>query len=86
MASQTWPLSGRVGCAQLAQVRRHRRQRLEQVGQFALAAERHHQLGRERIEHQDGAVGAQLHQSDRRHVQELQQLRIPPPRDKRRRS
>ncbi|OEZ94847.1 hypothetical protein DUGA2_64850 [Duganella sp. HH101] len=59
--------------AQQTQVRRHRRQRVEQIGQAAVARQRHQQLRRQGVEHQDRAIGRQLHQPHRRHVEKLQQ-------------
>jgi hypothetical protein len=63
----------RVLLAQVAQVGRDVFERDEQVVQPAIARVRHQELGRDRVDHGDVAIGVELHQPNRRKVQELDQ-------------
>ena len=57
----------------MAQVGADVAERLEEVGQFAVAGERHQQLRRHRVDHHDLTVDRRLHEADRRHVEKLRQ-------------
>lgn len=49
-------------------------EQLEQVGQRRPRIERHQQLRRQRVEHQDGAAGRDLDDADRAQIEEAQQV------------
>jgi hypothetical protein len=71
--SQTMPLGARTAAHRWRSSGATLFQRGEQVGQAAVARQRHQELGRDRVDHHDLAVDAGLHQADRGQVQELDQ-------------
>ena len=65
--------TGRRGQHQLAQLRRHALENVEQVAELALRGQWHQQLRQHRVDHGDLPVRRRLHQPDRHLVQELHQ-------------